>query len=171
MHQKLNPPLNPEHGIAVFTDGSATTSDKHGGWAWVAIDAFEGVNYESGFERYVTNNQMELSAVGYAIYSIQYDLEEHHGIDPQTIDLLVYSDSEYVVLGLNDKSRKRNKNLNYWKYAEQYIDNYRSVTIEHIKGHAGHEWNELADVFAGEARKNERKDDSEDSSTQAIEEP
>lgn len=172
MHQKLDPPLNPEHGIAVFTDGSATTSDKHGGWAWVAIDAFDGINYESGFCRHVTNNQMELSAVGYAIYAIQYDLEEHHGIDSQTVDLLVYSDSEYVVLGLNDKTRKRNKNLDYWKATEQYIGNYRSVTFEHVKGHAGHEFNELADQMAGEARKNEGKDenDSEGTSTQSIEE-
>lgn len=164
MHQKFEPPLNPEHGIAVFTDGSATTSDKHGGWAWVAIDAFDGINYDSGFCRYVTNNQMELYAIGRAIGSIQYDLEEC-GIDPSTIDLLVYSDSEYAVLGLNNKSRKRNKNRDYWQATEQYIGNYQSVTFEHVKGHAGHEFNELADKLAGEARRNEDKDDSERSST------
>lgn len=164
MHQKLEPPLNPEHGIAVFTDGSATTADKHGGWSWVAIDAFDGVNYESGFCRHVTNNQMELYAVSRAVEGIQYDLDEHHGVDPKTIDLLVYSDSQYVVLGLNDKSRKRKKNLNYWKDAEQYIGNYNSVTFQHVKGHAGHKWNELADVMAGEARKSEGND-TEGSST------
>lgn len=170
MHQKFEPPLNPEHGIAVFTDGSATTSDKHGGWAWVAIDAFDGINYESGFCRHVTNNQMELFAIGSAISTIQGWLEEYQEIDPQTIDLLVYSDSEYAVLGLKDKSRKRNKNHDYWRVAEQYIGNYRSVTFEHVKGHNGNEFNELADKLAGEARRNEDKDDSEGSSTRTIEE-
>lgn len=154
MHQKLNPPLNPEYGIAVFTDGSATTADKHGGWAWVAVDAFDGLHYESGFIRNVTNNQMELYAVGMAIYNIQYDLEEQ-GHDPQTLDLLVYSDSEYVVLGWNDKTRKRNKNQDYWRGTEQHQGSWGSITMEHVRGHDGHEFNELADVLAGEARRNE----------------
>lgn len=157
MHQKLNPPLNPEHGIAVFTDGSATTSDRDGGWAWVAVDAFDGVNYESGFVPQVTNNQMELYAVASAVRNIQYWLDEDCGIDSQTIDLLVYSDSKYVVLGWNDKSRKRNKNLEYWQAAEQYRGNYSSVTMEHIRGHNGNEFNELADKLAGEARKSKGK--------------
>lgn len=170
MHQKLEPLLNTEHGIAVFTDGSATTKDKHGGWAWVAVDAFDGINYTSGFCRHVTNNQMELHAVGRAIHDIQYDLEEYQNIDPLTVDLLVYSDSEYVVLGLNDKTRKRNTNHDYWKAAEQYIGNYRSVTFEHVRGHAGHEFNELADKLAGEARRQEEKDDAEGTSEGFTEE-
>lgn len=153
--------LNPEHGIAVFTDGSAWNKDGSGGWAWVAIDAFDGIDSESGSSSQTTNNQMELLAVGRAIHDIQYDLEEDQGIDPQTVDLLVYSDSEYVVLGLQDKTRRRNKNQDYWKGAEQYIGNYRSVTFEHVKGHAGHEYNELADKLAGEARKEGQKTRSE----------
>jgi ribonuclease HI len=169
MHLKIDPPLNPEHGIAVFTDGSATTSDKHGGWAWVAIDAFDGIHYESGFCRCVTNNQMELHAIGQAIHSLQYYLEEEGGYDPQQYDLLVYSDSEYAVLGLKDKTRKRNKNTDYWKGAEQYIGNWRSVTFEHVKGHNGSKYNELADKMAGEARKNEDHD-PEGSSKEAVEE-
>lgn len=161
MQQKLDPPLNPEHGIAVFTDGSATTSDKHGGWAWVAIDAFDGMIYDSGSCRHVTNNQMELYAVGQAIYDIQYDLEEQ-GHDPQTLDLLVYSDSEYVVLGWNDKTRKRNKNKVEWYATEQHRGNWGSITMEHVKGHAGHEFNELADKLAGEARRSVTSDDAEE---------
>lgn len=145
--------LNPEHGIAAFTDGSAYNKDGSGGWAWVAVDAFGGIDSDSGCASQTTNNQMELQAVGRAVHDIQYDLEENQGIDPQTVDLLVYSDSEYVVLGLNDKTRKRSKNRDYWKAAEQYIGNYNSVTFEHIRGHAGHKYNELADKLAGEARK------------------
>lgn len=160
--------LNPEHGIAVFTDGSATTSDKNGGWAWVAVDAFSGLEYESGFCQKVTNNQMELYAIGRAIHDIQYDLEEN-GYDPLTLDLLVYSDSQYAVLGLNDKSRKRKKNHDFWKGTEQYICNWGSVTFEHVRGHNGHEYNELADELAGLARKNGENDTAR-SSKETVEE-
>lgn len=144
--------LNPAEGIAVFTDGSAYAKDKTGGWSWVAIDAYDGIWWESAGCREVTISQMELMAIGSAIHDIQYDLEME-GHDPQQCDLLVYSDSEYAVLGLNDKTRRRNKNLDYWKVAENFIGNWNSVTFEHVKGHAGYEYNELADKLAGSARK------------------
>lgn len=145
-------PLNPEGGIAVFTDGSAYTKDRSGGWSWVAIDAFDGITWESDGCMNVTISQMELHAIGRAIYDIQYDLDED-GYDPQKYDLLVYSDSEYAIKGLQDKTRKRNVNHNDWKFAEQHIGNWCSVTFEHVKGHAGHEFNELADELAGTARR------------------
>lgn len=145
-------PLNPTEGIAVFTDGSAYTKDRSGGWSWVAIDAYDGIWWEAEGVRESTISQMELNAIGRAIHDIQCDLEEN-GYNPQECDLLVYSDSEYAIKGLNDKTRKRNVNLNDWKHAEQYIGNWRSVTFEHVKGHNGHEYNELADKLAGEARK------------------
>lgn len=158
MYQKLEPKLNPEHGIAVFTDGSCWTKDRGGGWAWVALDAFDGINYECGYYSDTTISQMELEAVGQAIHCVSYDLEEE-GYNTQEIDLLVYSDSEYVVLGWNDKSRKRNKNQEWWYSAEMYRGNWRSVTLEHCKGHVGNEFNELADKLAGEARKNKNEFD------------
>lgn len=148
--------LNPDEGIAVFTDGSAYHGDRTGGWSWVAIDAYDGIWWESEGCREVTISQMELAAIGNAIHDVQYDLEMN-GYDPQKCDLLVYSDSEYAVKGLNDKTRNRNKNLDYWKIAENFIGNWNSVTFEHVKGHAGHEFNELADKLAGAARKEKAK--------------
>lgn len=144
--------LNPTEGIAVFTDGSAYAKDKTGGWSWVAIDAFDGIWWEAEGCRQVTISQMELHAIGRAIEDLSTDLEEN-GFDSAQYGLLVYSDSEYAVKGLNDKTRKRNKNLDWWKSTENFLGNWNSVTFEHVKGHAGHEYNELADKLAGAARK------------------
>lgn len=144
--------LNPEHGIAVFTDGSAHTKDRSGGWAWVAIDAFDGIESDSGYVTQTTIGQMELCAVGKALVS----LDSKYG--PQ--DVLVYSDSEYVVLGFNDPKRKRNKNRDWWDGVVQGASYHKSVTMEHVRGHRGHNFNELADELAGKARKNGIRSDS-----------
>lgn len=141
--------LNTEDGIAVFTDGSCYTKDRIGGWAWVALDASDGVDLDYDFERETTISQMELYAITRSLHTL---LDEY---GPQHI--LVYSDSEYAVLGFNDKSRKRNKNQEWWQALEQYATQHLSVTMEHVRGHAGNEFNELADELAGSARKEGQK--------------
>lgn len=144
-----NNELNPDQGIAVYTDGSCWTKDQIGGWAWVAIDAYDGVQFECGYEKEATISTMELTAVGRAIHDLSYDYGE--------VDLWIFSDSEYVVKGFNDKSRKRNKHSPLWYWAETYVGNCASVTMEHVKGHAGNEINEYADELAGLARKEGQK--------------
>lgn len=152
--------LNPEEGIAVFTDGSAHYKDRIGGWGWVAIDVLDGIHLASGGVEDCTNNQMELYA---AINALQ-TIFEHYG----AIDVLVVSDSEYVVLGCQDPSRARKVNVDYWSELDDAIDLHNYVEFEHIKGHAGHTYNEMADRLAHTARKektsgnsNSSKDDSQ----------
>src|SRR4051812_45930469 len=97
-------------GVAVFTDGSAHSRDRSGGWAWVALDAFEGCMWHSGGRQDTTISQMELYAPAMALGWL-YDIH-------RACEVLVLSDSEYVVRGFMDKSRKRNKNLDFWKHLE-----------------------------------------------------
>lgn len=137
--------LNPERGIALFTDGSCWTGDKVGGWAWVAVDAFGNEDHQSGFTKHTTISQMELYAVTRGLEMVLYDYGEQ--------DVLVYSDSEYVVLGFNDKKRKRTKNREWWQALEQFAAQLGTVEMEHVRGHAGDRYNELADDLAGAARK------------------
>lgn len=137
--------LDPTLGIAVFSDGSSYYKDKSGGWAWVALDAFDGVQSDSGFRSGVTNNQMELLAPTQALISLYGEYGE--------CKILVYSDSEYVVLGCQDPNRARKKNKGYWIDLDDAISLHDLVEWEHVKGHAGHEYNELADELAGKARK------------------
>lgn len=137
--------LDPSEGVAIFTDGSAYTKDKSGGWGFVAVDAFEGLVTLSGFQQPATISQMELRA---AIEGLE---QLHTFVGP--CDVLVYSDSEYVVLGCNDTSRARNANKSYWKALDKAISLHRLVEFHHVKGHNDHLFNEMADDLAGKARK------------------
>lgn len=138
--------LDPSEGIGLFTDGSSWTKDGSGGWAWVAIDAFE-----DGFEAFnmggvsnTTNNRMEMQAWIEGLDDI------HRVLGPCTI--VVYSDSEYVGLGAMNRSRKRNKNVDLWIAIDLAVDKHNYVEFRHVKGHTGHHYNELVDKLAGEAR-------------------
>lgn len=137
--------LNPSEGIAVFTDGSAYTKDRSGGWAWVALDSFEGIHTASGSVSDTTISRMELTAVTDALCS----LYKAYG----SLDVLVYSDSEYVVLGNQDRSRKRVKNRDCWEGVDDSISLHNTVTFEHVKGHSDSVYNEMADQLAGKARR------------------
>lgn len=64
----------------------------------------------------------------------------------------VRSDSEYVVKGASDRTRARNVNNDLWDMLDEVVDLLGPVIFEHVKGHAGHEFNEKADQMAGGAR-------------------
>lgn len=137
--------LNPELGVAVFTDGSCFHGDRTGGWGWVALDAFEGLHSTSGFVPDTTISRMELAAPTNALFC----LAEEFG----PLDVLIYSDSEYVVLGAMDRSRKRLKNKRWWGRLDKAIQTHNHVEFTHVRGHSDHLYNEMADQLAGEARR------------------
>ncbi len=138
--------LDPAEGIAVFTDGSCYWKDGSGGWAWMAIDSKGNTVIKSGYERGTTNNRMELHAPAQALQWL------HDKLGP--IEVLIHSDSQYVVLGSQDRNRIRKKNRDLWTRLDSISDAHKFVEWLHIRGHSGHEYNELVDKLAGEARKN-----------------
>jgi ribonuclease HI len=137
--------LDPSKGVAVFTDGSSNWKDRSGGWAWIALDAFDGLESDSGARSNTTNNQMELAAPAEALEAL------HEAYGP--IEVLVHSDSEYVVLGITHRARKRNVNKTEWKRLDEAVDTHSFVRFEHVKGHAENEYNNLVDRMAVTARK------------------
>lgn len=137
--------LDPSSGLAVFTDGSAYPKDRSGGWAWVAVDAWGGTETDAGPVSDTTISQMELLAVTEALASL------FEACGP--CEVLVHSDSEYVVLGCNDKSRKRLKNVKWWDNLDHMIKLHQYVAFEHVRGHQDNEYNNLADELAGRARR------------------
>lgn len=137
--------LNPSDGVALFTDGSAHNSgDKSGGWAWVALDAYEGIHTASGAAANTTNNRMELQAAIEGLDAL------HNTFGP--CEVLIYSDSEYMVLGVNE-NRQRKTNLQEWSALDSAIASHIEVRFEHVYGHQGNIYNEMADQLAGKARK------------------
>ncbi len=132
----------------VYTDGSAYTGDRSGGYAWLIVDENDVEETGGGYEVDTTISRMELMAVISALTKIMLleDQQEHGSV------VLVYSDSEYVVKGFMDKSRKRLKNVDLWDVLENLASWFELVHLEHIKGHAGHADNEAVDNLAGEFR-------------------
>lgn len=137
--------LDPKHGIALFTDGSAYRRNKSGGWAWVALDAFRGTHVDAGYVHDVTNNQMELYAPTTGLMTLYVAFG--------SIEVLVYSDSEYVVLGSTDRTRARRKNVDWWQDLDNAVDLHTHVQFLHVKGHSSNPHNNRADKLAGQARK------------------
>jgi len=129
----------------LFTDGSADSRDRSGGWAWVAIDAFIGEHFAMGGDRDTTNNRMEMTAWIEGLSTLYEAFGPCH--------IIVASDSEYVGLGAMDRViRKRRTNLDLWVAIDAAVDLHWYVEYMYIRGHRGDPYNELADKLAGEAR-------------------
>lgn len=153
--------LDNRDGLVVFTDGSAWTKDRSGGWAWVAIDHRDFLFSKHGWASDTTISRMELTAAIEAL--------THIGTTCGPSDILVYSDSEYVVLGCQNRSRARNKNVDLWDALDDAIDLHDEVQWMHVRGHADDPLNNLADKLAGEARKKgQAYSDSTNSQSQRI---
>lgn len=140
-------------GFLVYTDGSGTTSGP-GGIAYVALDengAF--IQEESLPLREATNQKAEILAAAYALHRL-----------PGGSEIKIISDSEYLVKGFHEwlpawlengwrkRSGGRAKNQAHWQRLHDAAQRHIVVAFEWCEGHAGIEWNERADVLAGQAR-------------------
>jgi len=141
----------------IYTDG-ACHKNGEGGWAVLAQQPFNrsgcykdthGFTW-SGYVNPTTNNRMELQAVIQGIQLVQeFNL---------TLPVQLYSDSQYVVKGLNEympdwklkdwkKGKKDMKNVDLWKILDGLA---RVVPVELIwtRGHAEDPYNNLVDALA-----------------------
>jgi ribonuclease HI len=141
--------LDSSEGIAIYTDGSAWSVDKSGGWAWLAMDAFGGLCSASGFDSGVTSNIMEMVAWISGLNSL-FD-----ALGPCRV--IVFSDSEYVGLGAMDRTRNRRVNRKLWRRLDTAIDKHLYVEFAHVKGHSNHMLNDEVDRLAGLARRQGQK--------------
>lgn len=137
--------LNPDKGVAIFTDGSAHYKDRSGGWGWVSIDAFGHEEVGSGYAPDTTNNRMEMLALVEGLRHIH----ETYG----SCDVLVYSDSQYLVLGINDRTRTRKHNQDLWFDIESAIEQHSYVETNWVRGHDKSHWNNVVDEISKQARK------------------
>jgi ribonuclease HI len=138
----------------LYTDGSSTGRVGEGGWAFVIIKDDQLLFELSGGEHETTNNRMELSGV---IEGLRYIYLNHSA----EVDIIVYSDSQYVVKGALEwfpkwekdiEKGKKIKNQDLWLECKQLIDLFGSVHFEWIEGHSGIEFNERCDYLAKQAK-------------------
>lgn len=133
--------------VELFSDGSCLGNPGAGGWG--TILRFGTKEKElSGSQENTTNNQMELLAVIKGIEALK-----------TPCDVQIYSDSSYVVKGINEwlvgwvkknwknSAKKDVKNQDLWK---QYLEvsKIHRVKASWVKGHSGHPENERCDVLA-----------------------
>ena len=130
--------------LQVATDGSALGNPGPGGWAWYV----NSYTWASGGRAHTTNNAMELAAV----------LDLLDATDPGQA-LIILADSRYVIDSLTKWVHGWKKRG--WTTAKgdpvanrdliepiHIAMQGRSIEFVWIKGHAGHELNEGADVRA-----------------------
>jgi len=130
--------------INIYTDGAAKGNPGPGGYGVVLEYAGQTKELSEGF-RLTTNNRMELLAVIIGLEHIKNSKNQ----------IIVYSDSKYVVDSINKKwvfnwelnNYKKKKNPDLWR---RFLIVYRkhNIIFKWVKGHAGHIQNERCDSLA-----------------------
>ena len=134
--------------VEIFTDGACSGNPGPGGWG--AVLRYNGREKEfSGGERDTTNNRMELTAVIKALEQLK-----------EPCKVMLTTDSKYVSDGIGkgwavswqkNGWRKADKkpalNPDLWERLLELLK-VHDVTINWVKGHAGHPENERCDELA-----------------------
>jgi ribonuclease HI len=142
--------------VELYCDGACLGNPGKGGWGYLLrihnIDGFTE-NEQNGSEVMTTNNRMELMAVINGLSTLQHPC-----------DVSVYSDSQYVVMGVNSWLKnwklknwckadgKTVVNLELWQRLDRLL-NFHRVEMLWVRGHNGHLENERVDYLATEAAK------------------
>jgi ribonuclease HI len=136
--------------VTIYTDGACSGNPGPGGWGAILIWNDQQKEL-SGGEAYTTNNRMELMAAISALEALKRSC---------VVDL--HTDSEYLRNGISKwingwkhngwrtADRKPVKNVDLWQRLDAAIAHHQ-VRWHWVRGHAGHDMNERADVLAREA--------------------
>ena len=125
------------------TDGSCNNLSPYGegGAAYIILDGHRNLVKQNskGFIG-VSNNKMELMAILSAVAAV-----------PAGSTLVVYTDSQYCIQVLTNKSNANNftrPNANVIRQYFNYASRLKAVRFEWVKGHDGNEFNEMVDALA-----------------------
>lgn len=144
--------------IEIYTDGSCSGNPGPGGWGVVLIYGpfLKTIN---GGEAHTTNNQMELASVIHALDNLK-----------EKCKVKLYSDSNYVIKaftegwidgwiakGWKNSQKKPVANRELWEKLIKLVNKHEVEFIK-VPGHAGNQYNELADTLAVEATEKTKKE-------------
>ena len=141
--------MNTPH-VVIHTDGACSGNPGPGGWGGILTFGDREKELKGG-EANTTNNRMELMAAISALEALK---------KPCQVDL--HTDSQYLRNGImtyinkwkqngwRTADKKPVKNIDLWQRLDAALKPHQ-VRWNWVKGHAGHEMNERADVLAREA--------------------
>jgi ribonuclease HI len=131
--------------LHIYSDGSGTTKGKPGGWAYLIVDPEERsiIRAGSGNETETTSNRMELTAAIMGLRAIRQLISER----TESIQLTLKSDSMYV-LGIASGEYQARANLDLVSDLCLAVDALPQLKTQHVKGHKGEPFNEMADRVA-----------------------
>ena len=133
--------------VNIYTDGACRGNPGVGGWG-ALIEYGETRKEYFGGALNTTNNQMELKAAIEGLKALK---------EPCIVHLT--TDSKYVMQGITSwienwkknnwksSSKKDVKNKDLWVELDKYVEMH-DVKWSWVKGHSGHEQNEIADQLA-----------------------
>ena len=135
--------------IKIYTDGACRGNPGRGGWGVFIINGQESKKIFGG-KIETTNNEMELTAAIKGLESFNL---------PTDLDL--YTDSKYVMDGINDwihnwkkngwktANKKPVKRSNLWIELDK-LNSFHDVKWYWVKGHSGDIGNDMADELANQ---------------------
>jgi ribonuclease HI len=139
--------------IEVYSDGSAQTKDKPGGWGSVVVVDGKLIKELSGHLELATNNDAEIiGAIRGLDYALHY-IVSLNGSCPIENDVTLISDSEIILNWANGKYRfKQLDKMNLYEDLIRLVKKLK-VKTQWVRGHSGNVWNERCDKLANNARK------------------
>lgn len=141
--------------VEVYTDGSATTDDKPGGYGFVIC--VDGVKHSegSGHMERASNNDAELEAAlkGLSQAALAFGSPP---IGCQPCEFTLVSDSQLILGWANGTyAFRQHDKIEKYKSLQLLVKNYK-VKTRWVKGHDGDEHNERCDKLANAARTGEQ---------------
>lgn len=140
--------------LKIFVDGSCKgngSKSSLGGFGIVIINEDDKIIHQyQSFKEPTTNNEMELSAI---LYALEY-IQNNNLTFPLPI---IYSDSAYCVNIINDWMyswerngwvRPKNQEIKNLKIIQSIYNLRHLAQVEKVKGHSGVKWNEYVDKLA-----------------------
>jgi ribonuclease HI len=136
--------------VEIFCDGACRGNPGPGGWG-ALLRSGDHEKRLYGAEPQTTNNRMELTGAIEGLAALN-----------KSCQVTVWTDSEYVKKGMTEwlsgwkakgwktAARQPVKNADLWQRLESEAARH-TVQWRWVKGHAGHEGNEIADQLANRA--------------------
>lgn len=148
--------INKKNQMGLYSDGGCLGNPGPGAWAAFAQNHLGEVVFEStAFDGNTTNNRMEMNGVINGLLRIIDHAEGKRGC----FEVFVYTDSKYVVDGVNQwmpnwkkngwkkADQKTPENLVLWQQLDEVLVHpaFIRVHLNWVRGHAGHPQNEYCD--------------------------